>query len=103
MSKVVRMWHGRVPSIMAAEYTDYLRRTGIPDYRETEGNLDVQLLHRTEGDITHFLIVTLWESLEHIREFAGDDVNRARYYPEDRRFLLELEPEVEHWEVEGEA
>ena len=37
--------------------------------------------------------------MEAIRAFAGDDVERARYYPEDREYLLQLEPRVAHYEV----
>ena len=54
---------------------------------------------RTEDGRTHFLLVTLWESWEAIRAFAGDDPERARYYPEDAEYLLELEPRVTHYEV----
>jgi hypothetical protein len=43
--------------------------------------------------------MSLWDSLEAIRAFAGDDVERARYYPEDASYLLELEPTVAHYEV----
>ena len=35
---------------------------------------------------------------EHPR-VRGRDVERARYYPEDTRYLLELEPTVTHFEV----
>lgn len=31
--------------------------------------------------------------------FAGDDLTKARYYPEDKEFLLELEPTVQHYEI----
>ena len=96
---IARSWHGAVPTERADEYYRYLQRTGIPDYRATPGNRGVYLLRRTEGAITHFLLLTLWESWEAIRAFAGDDVERARYYPEDESFLLKLEPTVSHYEV----
>jgi heme-degrading monooxygenase HmoA len=73
----------------------------VPDYRATEGNRGVQVLRRDEGGRTHFLLVSLWESWDAIRAFAGDDPERARYYPEDEEFLLELEPRVTHYEVVG--
>ena len=44
-------------------------------------------------------MISLWESLEAIEEFAGDDIDHARYYPEDADFLIELEPKVTHYEV----
>jgi len=50
---------------------------------------------------THFLLISLWDSLDAIQRFAGADVDRAKYYPEGRKFLLELEPTVTHYEVLG--
>ena len=41
----------------------------------------------------------LWDSFEAIRRFAGEDYEKAHYYPEDREFLIELEPFVDHYEV----
>lgn len=45
--------------------------------------------------------MTFWESLDAIRGFAGDDLEKAKYYPEDAEFLLEYEPRVVHYEVVG--
>lgn len=42
-----------------------------------------------------------WDSMEAMRGFAGDDVAAAKYYPEDRSFLLEFEPTVTHYEIVG--
>lgn len=96
---IARTWHGRVPVELAGEYYEYLLRTGIPDYRRTSGNLGVYVFRREEGPTVHFLLTSLWDSLDSIRAFAGPDLERARYYPEDRRYLLELEPGVTHYEV----
>jgi heme-degrading monooxygenase HmoA len=96
---IARTWHGRVPASKADAYFAYLQRTGISDYAATPGNRDVRVLRRIEGDVAHFLIMTLWDSLDSIRRFAGDDYGRARYYPEDDDFLLEREPDVLHYEV----
>jgi heme-degrading monooxygenase HmoA len=88
-----------VPAGRADDYAQYLARTGIPDYRNTEGNRGVYVLKRIEGKRAHFLLVTLWDSYDAIKAFAGDDYQRAKYYPEDRDFLIELEPNVRHYEV----
>ncbi len=93
---ISRTWHGVVPREKADAYYEYLQATGIADYRAVAGNRGVFVLRRDADAITHFTIVTLWSSLEAIREFAGDDVTAARYYAEDRSFLLELEPRVTH-------
>ena len=47
------------------------------------------------------MTLTFWESLSVIQNFAGDDVARAKYYPEDKDFLMEFEPTVVHYEVVG--
>jgi heme-degrading monooxygenase HmoA len=96
---IARTWHGVVPAEKADAYYDYLLRTGIPDYRATPGNRGVQVLRRRAGGRAYFLLVTFWDSLDAIRAFAGDDAERARYYPEDDAFLLEKEPFVTHYEV----
>jgi len=96
---IARTWHGAVPAEKADAYNDYLLETGVPDYEATPGNRGVYVLRRTEGDVAHFFLLTLWDSLDAIRAFAGDDAERARYYPEDEAYLLELEPTVTHYDV----
>jgi heme-degrading monooxygenase HmoA len=96
---IARTWHGVTEAADADEYLDYLNRTGVPDLQATEGNRGVYVLRKIETGRAHFLLISLWESTDTIRSFAGADIARARYYPEDGRFLLELEPEVAHYEV----
>jgi heme-degrading monooxygenase HmoA len=96
---IARMWHGVTAADRADEYLDYLNRTGVPDYRETEGNRGVYVLRRIEGDEAHFLTVSFWGSIEEVKAFAGSDPEKARYYPEDEEFLLEFEPQVKHYDV----
>ena len=98
---ISRIWHGRVPTSKAREYRDFLNRQAIPDYQSVEGNIDVYILERPEGEITHFITLSLWESMDVIRGFAGEDIDTAKYYEEDKDFLLEFEPNVLHYEVVG--
>jgi len=96
---IARAWHGRVPASKSDEYYRYLLRTGLADYESTPGNRGVWVFRRTEDGVTHFLLTSLWDSLDSIKAFAGDDYERSRYYPEDDDFLLEHEPFVTHYEV----
>jgi len=96
---IARTWHGAVPAEKADAYLRYLEKTGIPDSQATPGNRGVYVLTRKEGRVAHFLFVSLWENTDAIRAFAGDDLEKARYYPEDSDYLLELEPHVTHYEV----
>lgn len=98
---IVRMWHGRVPTSKAEAYRRFLNRRAIPDYRSVQGNISVHILERREGEATHFITMTFWENMEVIKGFAGEEVEKAKYYPEDKDFLLEFEPAVVHYEVAG--
>ncbi len=86
-----------VPAARAGDYLAYLQRTGVAEARSTPGNRGVVVLRRVEGDVAHFHFLSLWESEQAIAAFAGGDITRARYYPEDRDYLLELEPTVTHY------
>lgn len=99
---ICRIWHGRTPRGRADEYAAFLRERAISDYRSVPGNVDVAILRRDDGDVSHFLTVTHWTSEEAIRAFAGEDILKAKYYPEDAGFLLEFEPEVQHFDVVAE-
>lgn len=98
-SMIARTWKGRTRREDADAYADYLRRTGIRSYRATGGNLGVLSLRRIDGDEAEFLLVSLWESPEAIAEFAGEDAERAVFYPEDERYLTGRDLRVDHFEV----
>ncbi len=98
---IVRMWHGCMPTEKAKAHREFLNARAIPDYRSIPGNLSVYILERPEGDVTHFITMTFWESLDAIKTFAGEDAERAKCYPEDKDFLLDFEPTVVHYEVVG--
>jgi heme-degrading monooxygenase HmoA len=96
---IMRQWRGRVPREKTEEYLSYLQATGLAEYRSTPGNLGVFVTTRPVGKATEFLLVTFWESEEAIRRFAGDDFEKAVYYPEDDRFLLTRPAAAEHYHV----
>jgi heme-degrading monooxygenase HmoA len=98
-SVIARRWHGRVPADKAAEYLELMEAVGLSDYRSTQGNQGAWCLHRQDAEIVHVEMFTLWEDEAAIRRFAGDDMARAKYYDFDPGFLLEMEPEVTHFDV----
>ena len=99
MNKITRIWHGITKAADADEYLRYVEETGVAEYRKIPGNLSAKLLRSVEGDRCHFLTITEWESYESIRAFAGEDYKKAKYYPEDKTYLLEFEEHVMHYET----
>ncbi len=98
---IARVWHGVVPLEKADGYGEYLRGSdlGVRDYRRTPGNRGAWLFRRVEGDRAHFLLISLWESREAIKAYAGPDIERARYFPYDRECLVDPDSHVTHYEV----
>lgn len=96
---VARVWRGSVAAGRGDAYAAYLDATGVRECRGTSGNCGVYVLRQDATDLTEFVFISLWESMDAVRRFAGDDPERARYYPEDHDYLLSLEPTVTHYTV----
>lgn len=96
---IARIWRGVVRRDDGDEYADYIRQTGFNEYAETNGNRGAWMLRRDQADRTEFLTFSLWESVQAIREFAGEDIDAAVYYPEDEHYLVERDATVSHYEV----
>ena len=96
---IARIWRGAVRAADGDEYAEYMRESGLREYRETPGNRAAFMLRREAGELTEFVMLTLWDSLEAVKAFAGDDPERAVFYPEDERYLVERDLTVHHFEV----
>lgn len=96
---IARIWRGVTPESKSNEYFEYVMETGVKGCRATEGNRGVYVLRRATGGHAEFLFISLWESFDAIRKFAGPNIEKAVYYPKDKDFLLELEPNVMHFDV----
>ena len=97
---IARIWRGAVRDEDADEYVIYVRDTGIDHYRSTPGNLGAWILRRSDGERTEILTFFLWEDIDAVKAFAGDDPSAAVYYPEDDRFLVERSSTVDHYQVD---
>ncbi len=81
------------------DYLVYLEATGLKDCRVAPGNRGAQILRRIVGDEAEFVLLPFWDSLDAIRAFAGDDYERAVYYPADKDYLLSFAPNGDRFEV----
>ncbi len=98
---IARIWQGRTRPGMGESYYEYLEKTGLREYKATPGFRGVLVLKQQAGDASEYVLVTLWDSMDAVRGFAGADPERAVYYPEDDRYFPaeERRPYVKHYEV----
>ena len=96
---IARTWRGAVREQDGDAYASYMRDTGVAGYAATPGNRGVWMLSRAVEGKREFLMFTLWDSIESVQGFAGDDYETAVFYPEDDRYLIERELTAAHYEV----
>ncbi|HEY6770673.1 MAG TPA: hypothetical protein VI386_38505, partial [Candidatus Sulfotelmatobacter sp.] len=81
------------------EYVAYVKATGISSYKQTPGNLGAIVATRDiDAERAEILTLSWWQDEASIKAFAGSDISRARYYPEDERFLLTQPETVQHYD-----
>ena len=96
---IARVWHGRTLATKADAYEKYLDSTGVARMLKTDGNHGVEVLRRTDGPRTDFVVISYWESIEAVKRFAGVEYQKAVILDRDREFLVEVEPNVVHYDV----
>ncbi|MCH7618190.1 MAG: antibiotic biosynthesis monooxygenase [Candidatus Marinimicrobia bacterium] len=96
---IMRIWKGSTHRSDSDSYYEYLQETGVKEYRKTTGNHGVYVLRRNVDDRSEFLLLSLWDSFESIKRFAGSDYEKAVFYPEDTKYLVKFDKHVEHFEV----
>jgi heme-degrading monooxygenase HmoA len=96
---IARIWKGKTKLEHLDEYSDFMRIRAIPDYSKVDGFLKLTFLKRSDDVYAYFELITFWENMEVIKGFAGNDFEKAKYYSEDKNYLIEFPEKVTHYEV----
>ncbi|RWP33545.1 MAG: hypothetical protein EOR04_32635 [Mesorhizobium sp.] len=97
---ILRRWRGTVHTEVADEYARYVDQTGGDELSASKGNLGHQItLRDLGGGVSEICALSWWTDMEAVKAYAGEQPERARYYPEDDRFLIEKPEFVEHHAV----
>ena len=96
---IIREWRGRAPRARADEYPNHFRTRVVHELRDVPGFVGATLCKREEGERVEFVVLTRWRSLEAIRTFAGDDLERAVVEPGAVAALSDYDHTVRHYEV----
>ena len=96
---ILREWRAEIRRELKSEYVGYVNVTGIAAYRALPGNLGATIATRDlDPDRSEIVTLSWWVNEDAIKAFAGNDIDRARYFPEDDRFLLTRPDRVSHYE-----
>ena len=83
---IARIWRGRTRESDQNSYFEYLQATGLKDYASIPSNRGVWVLRRVYEGKAEFTLISLWDSWDAIKAFAGPEYEKAVYYPKDKKF-----------------
>jgi heme-degrading monooxygenase HmoA len=99
-----RIWHGYTTPANANAYESLLKEeifVGIKN-RNLRGYRGIDLLRRNIGDEVEFITIMWFDSLQAVREFAGEDYEKAVVPPEARALLSRFDERSQHYDVKAE-
>jgi heme-degrading monooxygenase HmoA len=96
---ILRMWKARSTPKQAAAYIEHATKTVFPKVRNIKGHRGDYLLRRELEDVVELVVLTLWDSMEAVRRFAGSETNKAVVEREARAALTSFDEYVTHFEV----
>jgi heme-degrading monooxygenase HmoA len=96
---IVRAWRGYASTAAPDAYPKHLLENVRPNLERLSGFQGLTLLRRHVGAEIEYLVLTLWESMDAVRAFAGEDPERAVVEPEARAALTRFDEQVTHYDV----
>ena len=96
---IARVWKGIAITEKANDYLEHLQHSVFPELAQIDGYRKAYVLRRDLGDAVEFTVQTFWESMEAIRQFAGDNVETAVVAPAAQPLFREFDSTVTHYEV----
>jgi heme-degrading monooxygenase HmoA len=96
---IVRHWRGVASTATANAYARHATETVFPSLAKLAGHRGAWLLRRDADGQTEFVALTLWDTLDSIRAFAGDDISTAIVEPEGQAALRTYDNFATHYEV----
>ena len=98
---IARIWHGWTKPQHAKTYEEMLRNQIFPGIaqRNIKGYQGAELFIREDGDEVEFLTLLRFESLEGVREFAGENQSKPVIYPKAEALLARMDEHTRHYRV----
>jgi heme-degrading monooxygenase HmoA len=101
---ISRIWHGWTTPANADKYEALLKEeifVGIQN-RHIRGFKSIQLLRRDVGEEVEFVTIMLFDALDAIRKFTGEDYEVAVVPDKAQAVLSHFDARSQHYEVKAE-
>jgi len=98
-SLILRMWRAHTSPEKVGTYVQHATQKVFPALQTIAGHRGAYLLHRAVGGAIEIVVLTLWESMQAVRRFAGTEPDKAVVEPEARAALTDFDESVTHFEV----
>ena len=98
---IARIWHGYTNFENAPVYETMLKAEiflGIEE-RKIKGLKNIQLLKQKLNNEIEFLTILWFDSIGSVKEFAGEDYEKAVIYPAAKLLLLHFDERSQHYEI----
>jgi heme-degrading monooxygenase HmoA len=96
---IARFWTAKIAQGHAHVYADHLKSQVLTTLRKVDGYIGAKLLERETAEGTEIVVITLWQSLDSIRKFAGPDVEKAVVSDDIVSLFLQYDQRVRHYKV----
>lgn len=96
---IARVWRGIALPEKANDYLEHLQQAVLPELGQIDGYRGAYVLRREVADGVEFTVQTLWESMDAIRQFAGEQVETAVVAPAAQPLFRTFEATVTHYEI----
>jgi heme-degrading monooxygenase HmoA len=96
---IARVWRCTAAGDKAAHYIEHFNHGVLPELRQIDGYKGAYLLRRELDDGVEITVMTLWESMDTIRKFAGENVETAVVAPAAQAVLRSFDKTVTHHEI----
>ena len=96
---IERHWKGLARKERANEYIDHLRNDTFEEIKKIKGFISASILKRDLSEGVEFLIITKWETLEVIKQFAGEKIETAVVPKLVQDIMVKYDENVRHYEV----
>ena len=97
---IARVWRGATLAENGDAYAAYIEESAMKPARELPGLRGTLVLRRLNAGYAEFETILLFDSMDDVKAFAGDDLDQAVFFPEDDRYLVERNLEVNHFEAD---